>query len=352
MGKIARVGQIWRVVIVIVFLSAAALAAAQSVPSDSTQPAPDPIAVALTRASAQHQAAVDAAKRQLLSTIDREIKTATSAGDLAEVGSLQAARAAAATDGSIPDETTNPAVLAAKAEYDRVIITSRSRLTSLYLTAERAYTHANELGKAQAAQDQFDSLMDGDPTLCPPPIDLLKIVDPDRDALAGHWHIQNGFLTNDRSDGAQIRFPYRPPDEYNLHLVYDRQNARWGFELAICDSGKMLGCGMPNLKQSPTQGSLEGMRASATFDAPADAAAHCDLIVRVRTHRLTIIINGQKSFDQPVQASDFDQTPARLSGAERYGLGMIDWYGSTTITKAQVTEISGVGEVLDNHAAK
>ena len=340
MNSVRRVRFIFNACLV---LLVSALALAQPISSDSTQPAGDPIVDALVQAKAQHQRAVEAARQRLLAMIDRQINAATCAGDLAMVRSLQLARTAAAVDGSIPADLNNPAVLTAKAEYDRIIAVARIRMAGVYETAVRAYTRAGKLDKAQATQEEFDSLTDNDPTLCPPPIDLLQLVNPDRDAISGRWHLQKGELSNDAMDGAQIRFPYRPPAEYNFHLVYTRASADYGMELGICQLGHQFGCGMPNA-HTPDHCNLNGLTEPLVYDAPKDAVTVCDVVVRVRAARLVVIINGQESIDRPIEPSDFTKPPAWWDGPDKFGLGIIDWYGQMNITRAEVTELSGAGE--------
>ncbi len=51
-------------------------------------------------------------------------------------------------------------------------------------------------------------------------IDLLKIVDPARDAVLGKWSFVNGSLVGEPADGARIEIPYDPPEENDYRIVF------------------------------------------------------------------------------------------------------------------------------------
>jgi hypothetical protein len=335
----------------IVTAQAVSPTAAQPTSQATSQPgdtlAPDTIAQELATAKAQHQEAIGNAKKALLDVIDQRINEAADAGNLATVQSLQAVRATAAVDGTVPYDVKDTLILVAKTNYETAIASARARLDRAYRKAVRDYTRARRFDEARSTQDELNSLVLVDPTMAPRVIDLLQIVDVTRDALSGHWHLEGGKLSNERSNVAQIRFPYRPPSEYDYHLVYDRENADWGLDLGVCrlDAG-VFKCGMQCGKDLDANiGGLRGLE-SIRYRAPSDAVTHCDVCVQVRNDRLTVIINGEKSFDHPMATWEFGETPDWLSGPKGFGLSVTDWWGRTTITKAEVTDISGPGKVL------
>jgi hypothetical protein len=341
----------------ILMLGTCKIVTAQAVSPTATQPAsqatsqpgdtlaPDTIARELASAKAQHQEAIGKAKKALLDVINKRINEAANAGNLATVQSLQAVRATAAVDGTVPYDVKDTVILVAKTNYETAIASARARLDRAYRKAVRDYTRARRFDEARSTQDELNSLVLVDPTMAPRVVDLLQLVDVTRDALSGHWHLEGGKLSNERSNVTQIRFPYRPPSEYDFHLVYDRENADWGIELGVCRLDHVFGCGMPDLRDVAANGNFFGLEESR-YPAPAGAATHCDVCVQVRNDRLTIIINGEKAFDHPMATWEFGKTPGWFAGPEAFGLGLIDWWGRTTITKAEVREISGPGKVL------
>jgi hypothetical protein len=327
-------------------------AAAQTPSSDSTQPVVDAAAQDLLKAKDAHKQAVETATKKMLAVIDERINAAADAGDFPTVQSLRAAKDSIATDGTLSDDVKDPVVLAAKEKYDRAIGLARSRLKNAYDVAVSSYTRARQFDKAQATQDEFNSLAVTDPSMKPHIVDLLRLVDPKHDGLAGKWYLQNGSLWTEASPFSQIRFPYRPPAEYDFHLEYDREHADFGIGVAICHLGDVFDCSMPTARDSVGTGTFYGVLDSVKFDAPPSAATHCDVIVQIRAARLTVVINGEKCFDRQMPSWELSRQPDWLNGPGRYGLGVADRYGRTTITKAEVTEITGVGEVLDEGTPK
>jgi len=65
------------------------------------------------------------------------------------------------------------------------------------------------------------------PSLLPPEAwasaePLLRLVDPDRDALQGRWTVERGRLRSDRSTWAKLALPYLLPEEYDVRVVFER----------------------------------------------------------------------------------------------------------------------------------
>jgi hypothetical protein len=310
------------------------------------------IAQQLIAARSRHRDATANVKTSFLKVIDERIAAATEAGDLKLVDQLQGLKASTESDAVLSDALTDPVVFTAKDKYDRALAIARMRLIDAYHDAIRDYGRANELDQAQSAEDELRALMADDPTMRPRVINLLNIVDPKRDALSGNWYLNGDELTNDPSNCSQIRFPYRPPAEYDYHVVYDRAKAEWGLALGVCYLGDTFGCGMPDWKDYHGIGTFQGILSSVRYNVLPDAAEHCDVCVQVRTDRLTILINGQKSFDRAMSQWNFQDIPSWFAGPYRQGLGVVDWYGQTTISKAEVTEMTGIGEILNNEVSR
>lgn len=59
-------------------------------------------------------------------------------------------------------------------------------------------------------------------------IDLLKLVDPKKDTVAGEWVLDGGTLVCRKEvEAARLQIPYIPPEEYDVLLVAER---KWGDE--------------------------------------------------------------------------------------------------------------------------
>src|SRR6185436_11775655 len=60
-------------------------------------------------------------------------------------------------------------------------------------------------------------------TTAPPPIDLLKRIDPAKDALKGVWKLEGSALISPIEKYARIQLPYIAPEEFDLRLVVERK---------------------------------------------------------------------------------------------------------------------------------
>jgi serine/threonine-protein kinase len=55
-------------------------------------------------------------------------------------------------------------------------------------------------------------------------VNLLPLIDPQKDAVEGTWTRADGGLMSDISFGARLQIPYEPPDEYDFLVSFTRLN--------------------------------------------------------------------------------------------------------------------------------
>ena len=118
----------------------------------------DSIPGRLEAAKATHQSETKLARKTLVATIDVQMNAAADAGDLASVQALQSAKFKAAREGSIADDMTDQAVLAAKKATDQAVEAANVRLAAAYKQAIADYTKARKISEAVAVQDEFIAL--------------------------------------------------------------------------------------------------------------------------------------------------------------------------------------------------
>ena len=118
----------------------------------------DSIPSRLEAAKVTHQSETKLARKTLVATIDVQMNAAADAGDLASVQALQSAKFKAAREGSIADDMTDQAVLAAKKATDQAVEAANVRLAAAYKQAIADYTKARKISEAVAVQDEFIAL--------------------------------------------------------------------------------------------------------------------------------------------------------------------------------------------------
>ncbi|MCY3020924.1 MAG: PA14 domain-containing protein, partial [Planctomycetota bacterium] len=67
---------------------------------------------------------------------------------------------------------------------------------------------------------------------------LLPLVDPGRDAVVGKWELRNGALLSDKTADARIEVPYRPPEEYDVRVVFTPTEGDCDVALHLVKAGR------------------------------------------------------------------------------------------------------------------
>jgi len=72
-------------------------------------------------------------------------------------------------------------------------------------------------------------------------VDLLPLIEPEKDTTKGKWKITNGVLHSDADEISHIKIPYEVPDEYSLTVVAVRrtllEHGRGTFGLGLVPPG-------------------------------------------------------------------------------------------------------------------
>jgi hypothetical protein len=172
-------------------------------------------------------------------------------------------------------------------------------------------------------------------------VDLLELTDVARDARVSVWHLEKRGLMNEPAKTAELRFPYKPPAQYDLDVVYKRTDGQWGTGLILTHKGKIFMCGLPNPKLHRVEvAAPAGVKEDQLFATlPPQTANGCEICIQFRNDRITVIVDGKTQVNY--QASDWKpgERPSFLD-ADPVALGVVLWYGRIEISKAQVTEIN------------
>ena len=129
------------------------------------------------------------------------------------------------------------------------------------------------------------------------PIDLLKLIDPERDAVEGHWEFKGPALQCASAIRGRLQIPYAPPPEYSLTVVGERMS---GVELLI---GLVMGGAQVLLVidgGNPATTGLTAVDGKDLYHTPAINRAHDFLgdghytvTCNVRENEVAIFSNGQ-----------------------------------------------------------
>jgi hypothetical protein len=184
-------------------------------------------------------------------------------------------------------------------------------------------------------------------------VDLLALIDPERDGVAGKWSLEDDGLEANKQYGARIEIPYRPPGEYVLTVIVEPLDPPNGLILGQ-RSGDRRFLVLVNFRREgqPTASALENVdglnvgRNATTI--PGDLLTQhrpSTLVCTVREQRVSVTCDGRPIIDWRGDAarlslSDYWQTPR----AEALFLGAYDCrYRFHRVT---LTPITGKGQVL------
>ncbi|MBN1257570.1 MAG: hypothetical protein JXA52_07680 [Planctomycetes bacterium] len=184
-----------------------------------------------------------------------------------------------------------------------------------------------------------------------PHVNLLKLVDPERDSRAGVWKFSGDKLESPERRAGRIELPYVAPEEYDLMLVFERkQRIRdWNvLFIGLVGGGNRFAVLIENGNFKLTAIDKDGNFQDATiskvpdkdFDQPV--TIYCS----VRKNRLTVLCNNEKVIEWE---ADYE----RVSLSSRYStfpnegtLFLISHYTIWHFDKIYLFPVTGSGSTV------
>ncbi len=135
------------------------------------------------------------------------------------------------------------------------------------------------------------------------PVELIKLLDPQKDAVAGTWTREEETLLSPAIPFGRLQLPVLPPDEYDLTLTIERKSGVDSFNIGLISGGQPCVVILDGMKNGDTSGiDLVGgkgfMDNETTFkgrlllqDQPAQ------IVCSVRKDRITVSVDGKKIID-------------------------------------------------------
>jgi hypothetical protein len=91
-----------------------------------------------------------------------------------------------------------------------------------------------------------------------PPVDLLEVVEPERDSVRGEWEKDGDVLVSPAFEHANLQVPYVPPEEYLIEAVVHRQSGNGPVWLGIVQEGQQTAL---QVDSWPAEGYTSGLDA-------------------------------------------------------------------------------------------
>jgi Ricin-type beta-trefoil lectin domain-like len=182
-------------------------------------------------------------------------------------------------------------------------------------------------------------------------IDLLKLVDVDRDCVQGKWQLRDTALASEAS--SKIEFSYKPPEEYDYKIEYKRDGNDFVMQELVGDGKPFMwimgGWGGRTCGFEPVDGH-PALDNSTTRKLDIPIGQRCVSVVKVRRDDVSVFLNDKLIADFKPNFKSMDLwTGWRLRHEDTVGI-----YASTptTIYAAEILEVSGRGSAVPDIAVE
>ena len=180
-------------------------------------------------------------------------------------------------------------------------------------------------------------------------VDLMPLIDPLRDSVAGAWKRQDATLVSEKAFYSRIEIPYQPPQEYDLRIRFTRTAGNDCISEILSCAGHSFSWTMGG-----SNNRVFGFEMVAGISAVANPTTvskpNClengkiyESIVQVRETGLKAWLDGQLISEWKTDYHDMAIYPEwKLRDGALLGLGC--WDSATVFHKIQLLEVKGKGK--------
>jgi len=175
-------------------------------------------------------------------------------------------------------------------------------------------------------------------------VDLMKLIDSEKDAVSGKWVMKNGELYSDDGGGSKIQIPYQPPLEYDYVVEFTKTMGNEAIVLLLSRKGVQFiwlmggygntlgGFGMisgRDIAENPTRTKL-----------PLQSGRKYRCLVQVRAKGVKAFLDDKLIVEYETDFKDIGPHGAwSMNSAKLIGLGT--WGSPTVFHSIKLHEVSG-----------
>ena len=183
-------------------------------------------------------------------------------------------------------------------------------------------------------------------------VDLMPLIDPERDAVSGKWVRNNSDeLVSDNASLARLEIPYQPPEEYDYKMIFTRNNGWDTVMQCFGHAHTTLGWGMAmwgnELNMFRCVSWFEGTNPTTVWAKEfIQNGKQYESIVQVRKQGYAAFIDGKliSFWDRGYKNGAHAPKEWKLPTPGLLGIGSSS--SQTTFHSLQVLEITGTGSNL------
>jgi len=181
-------------------------------------------------------------------------------------------------------------------------------------------------------------------------INLLPLVDPQKDAVDGIWTSQNGELAVGNTPLARLEIPYEPPEEYDFRITFTRLAGQEGVTQILTKSGNSFAWVVGFEKNSIAAFGMINGRSGGSRENPTrnrrkawiENKRSYTMLIAVRNNGLKAFLNDELIAEWKTDYSDMSiKGDWRLRNPKR--LGVATGSGETLFHRIEVREVTGKG---------
>lgn len=184
-----------------------------------------------------------------------------------------------------------------------------------------------------------------------PLVDLLKLVNPEKDSMQGKWTMVGNALQSPPAGPnvmTELHFPYELPEEYDLAVTMERKSGANWFQFSLC-SGKAFFT--VTFDAWLAQGGISGLQRvdnQAVRENPTARPGQVFFINKPVNVQISVRRTGVLAIADGKTILDWKEGYSRVSRIVQKPptLGLEIWEGTFTFSKLQVTPIGSGGKVL------
>ena len=189
------------------------------------------------------------------------------------------------------------------------------------------------------------------PPMLGPTVDLLKMIDPRKDAITGDWRMEKDSLIMPAGSPCHfLQIPYIPPDEYDLRIVAARKSGNLDLFLGLVGGGKNMllhidGSGAGNktgIERIDGKGWEDNETTFRNQKQFIDNNPHT-ILISVRKNTLTMSFDGKMLINWK---ADYSKLSGDGNVPNPKALYLSNFETSYEFTQIQLATVSGTGKKI------
>lgn len=175
-------------------------------------------------------------------------------------------------------------------------------------------------------------------------VDLLPLIDPEKDTMKGHWSVVTGVLHSDGGEISHIKIPYELPEEYSLAVVATRKSRleydRGTFGLGLVGNGQQFLVQFDIFNDTTRLPGSNVMHRGVVFKQGKPRTIVCTC----RRDTLTVEVDGKKIIEWQGDYASLSAEGSRTP--DKHFLRIVTRNNHFAISKIELRALSGTGNTV------